>query len=57
MINALWLILIIPLSVFFGVMLMSMLTAAKCEDCRAKYKAALRVQYEEIKKGDNNENA
>ncbi len=51
MINALWLILIIPFSVFFGVMLMSVLTAAKCADCRAKYKAMLRTQYEELSKG------
>lgn len=51
MISAWWLLLIVPVSAFSGVMLMSILAAGKCADCRAKYKAALRVQYEELSKG------
>lgn len=57
MINALWLILIVPAAASLGFVLAALISANGCEECRAKYKAALRVQYEEIKKGDNNKNA
>jgi hypothetical protein len=57
MINILWLIPVALISAFGGFVLAALMSANGCEDCRAKYKQALRTQYEEIKKGDNNKNA
>lgn len=36
MISAWWLLLIVPVSAFSGVMLMSILAAAKCADCKIR---------------------
>lgn len=36
MISAWWLLLIVPVSAFSGYMLMAMLAAAKCADCKIR---------------------
>ena len=51
MINALWLILIVPAAASLGFVLAALISANGCEECRAKYKEALRTQYNELTKG------